>query len=97
MTKNTRDLSNFVASHFKKHPGDITEHWLPTTRAQSLKWLDCFIEDRLKFFGDYEDAVDTRSPTLFHSAISPLLNIGLLTPKDVIDKVKKKKNIPIIL
>ena len=95
LTKNTRDLLNFVASHFKKHPGDITEHWLPTTRVQSLKWLDCFIEDRLKFFGDYEDAVDTRSPTLFHSAISPLLNIGLLTPKDVIDKVKKKKNIPI--
>ena len=34
LTKNTRDLSNFVASHFKKHPGDITEHWLLTTIAQ---------------------------------------------------------------
>ena len=94
-TKNTQDLLSFVTTRFKKHPGDINEHWLPTTRAQSLKWLDCFIENRLKFFGDYEDAVDTRSPTLFHSALSPLLNIGLLTPKDVIDKVKKKKNIPI--
>ncbi len=95
ITQNTRELSDFINTQFAKHPGNAKEHWLPTTRAQSLEWLDCFIKDRLKLFGDYEDAVDTRSPTLFHSALSPLLNIGLLTPEDIINKVTKKKNIPI--
>ena len=35
-------------------------------------------------FGTYEDAITTRSATLFHSTLSPLLNLGLLTPKEVV-------------
>ena len=43
-------------------------------------------------FGDYEDAVSKKSNILFHSALSPLINIGLLTPAEILEKVKKIEN-----
>ena len=43
-----------------------------------------FLEERLIGFGTYEDAISTRSPTLFHSVLSPFLNTGLLTPDEVV-------------
>ena len=43
----------------------------------------------LEMFGDYEDSVDARSPFWFHSVLSPLLNIGLITPDDIIVKLER--------
>ncbi|RYD48253.1 MAG: cryptochrome/photolyase family protein, partial [Verrucomicrobiaceae bacterium] len=45
---------------------------------------------RLENFGVYEDAISTEYSTLYHSAITPMLNIGLLDPKQVIDRVLKR-------
>ena len=63
----------------------------PTNRSESMKWLKKFINDRLKTFGPYEDAI--RSDVLVgqHSAISPMLNIGLITPKDILKLLEKNK------
>ena len=52
-----------------------------------MSWLDTFVEQRLEQFGPFEDAISTRSATVFHSVLSPCLNIGLLTPAEVIAKV----------
>jgi deoxyribodipyrimidine photolyase-related protein len=41
------------------------------TRAQALKALDRFIEDRLPWFGDYQDAMAEDDPFIFHSVLSP--------------------------
>jgi deoxyribodipyrimidine photolyase-related protein len=52
----------------------------------------------LKDFGVYEDAIQMKETTLFHSVMSPLLNIGLLNPTTVINQLIKKsqeKNIPL--
>jgi deoxyribodipyrimidine photolyase-related protein len=76
-----RDL---VQRHFGDHPGRLDVHWLPTTRAQASDWLDDFIEHRFARFGDYEDAMAPGEPFLYHSALSPLLNVGLLHPRDVL-------------
>lgn len=49
-------------------------------------------------FGDYEDAIVQDEEILFHSCLSPLLNIGLLTPRQVIDetiKFNKKHKVPL--
>ncbi len=35
----------------------------------------------------YQDAITKRSETAFHSVLSPLLNLGLITPRDVLDRV----------
>ncbi len=61
--------------------------WIPWTHAAATEYLDEFIIARLKFFGDYEDAITTKETRLFHSTLSPLLNIGLLSPTEVINAV----------
>lgn len=81
---------DLVAAAFQGHPGDAREFRWPTTRKQAARWLDDFIEARLADFGPYEDAITQRSATVFHSLLSPYLNMGLLTPAEVLDKVVAK-------
>ncbi len=80
-------VQRLVAESFAGHPGSADEFWWPTTREQALEWLDAFVEERLELFGPYEDAMTERSPTIFHSALSPLMNMGLLTPDEVVERV----------
>ena len=54
--------------------------------------MDEFFKERIKLFGDYEDAVTDKSNTVFHSALSPLINLGLITPEEIITKLKKIEN-----
>ena len=88
-TKETVNLKKTINSKFKNHPGEIDNFWFPTTRKDAHKWLDEFLKERIKLFGDYEDAVTDKSNTVFHSALSPLINLGLITPEEVIEKLKK--------
>jgi deoxyribodipyrimidine photolyase-related protein len=53
---------------------------LPVTRAQALAALDTFITHRLADFGPFEDAMSAGEDVLFHSQLSPLMNLGLLDP-----------------
>ena len=91
-TKNTLVLKKFIESNFKDHPGDTKNFWFPTTRGDANKWLDEFLKERIKLFGDYEDAVTEKSNTVFHSALSPLINLGLITPEEIIIKLRKIEN-----
>lgn len=56
---------------------------LPVTRDQALAALDDFVSRRLADFGPFEDAMSSREPVLFHSQLSPLVNIGLLHPREM--------------
>ncbi len=91
-TKDTLILKRFINSNFKDHPGNTDKFWFPTTRKDAIKWLDEFLKDRIKLFGDYEDAVTDKSNTVFHSALSPLINLGLITPQEIIEKLRKIEN-----
>ena len=71
---------------FKDHPGDLENIWFPVNRKGANKQLDHFFKIRFENFGRYEDAMLEGENFLFHSCISAFLNIGLLTPKQVIDK-----------
>ena len=88
-TKETLNLKKVIDSKFKNHPGEIDNFWFPTTRKDANKWLDEFLKERIKLFGDYEDAVTDKSNTVFHSALSPLINLGFITPEEIIEKLKK--------
>ena len=79
-------VRSLVSDSFSAHPGDANDFWWPTTREQALDWLDDFLVQRLRDFGPYEDAMTTRSATVYHSVLSPLLNIGLLTPDEVVHR-----------
>ena len=88
-TKHTKVLKQQIDNIFKNHPGEVDNFWLPTTYEDAVKWLDYFIIKKFNLFGDYEDAVDTNNNFLFHSALSPMINLGLLTPELIIQRVKK--------
>ena len=50
------------------------------TRGDALAVLEHFITQCLPTFAPYQDAMVTGEETLWHSLISPYLNLGLLTP-----------------
>jgi deoxyribodipyrimidine photolyase-related protein len=80
-------VNEFIDQNFTDHPGNTSEDfWVPFNRNQTLEYLDEFFEIKFELFGPYEDAIYDNHSFLFHSAISPLLNIGLLTPMEVIEK-----------
>jgi deoxyribodipyrimidine photolyase-related protein len=74
-----------IATHFGTNPGELGPLWIPFDHAGSDAWLQRFLQERLDGFGPFEDALSQRHATLHHSLLSPLLNIGLLTPAGVIE------------
>jgi deoxyribodipyrimidine photolyase-related protein len=79
----TRDVMDMVQSRFSDHFGELEEFGWAVTREDALEALDHFITVCLPNFGDYQDAMKSGEDFLFHSLISPYLNIGLLLPREV--------------
>lgn len=58
----------------------------PITHDTAEKWVHNFCKTRFALFGKYEDSIDSVPRNfLFHSCITPMLNIGLITPQQVLD------------
>ena len=88
-TDHVKDVVALVNDRFADHPGsldDLDNIWFPTTRRQALAWLRDFLSDRFEQFGDYEDALSSRGDWLFHSVLTPTLNLGLITPEEIIER-----------
>lgn len=86
----TREAADYVARRFPDNPGSLKSFRWPVTRAESAGWLERFLDERLEDFGQYEDAISTEHATLYHSAITPMLNIGLLDPGEVVRRVLER-------
>ncbi len=69
-------------------PNETTFRW-PLNREESLQILDDFIENKLVYFGAYQDAMHTEEFRLFHSFISFSLNTKMLSPAEVITKAEQ--------
>ena len=94
-----KEAVEYVNKYFLKNYGDI-ENWIyPIDTNTAIKFLKNFMLKRLYNFGPYQDAVDSNNPFLFHSIISPMMNIGILPDYIVVDMVNKyyltHKKIPI--
>ena len=83
------DLKNKINLIFKDHPGSVDYLWMPTNRQEAIKWMDKFLKTKFHNFGIYEDAIIENNNFLFHSALSPIINMGLLTPDEIIQKAVK--------
>ena len=59
----------------------------PVTHADAERVLLDFVQNRLHAFGDYQDALDPERPFLYHALLTPALNCGLLTPRQIVDAV----------
>ena len=79
----TRDVMALVATRFGHHFGDLEPFGWAVTCRDALEALDHFISQCLPSFGDYQDAMRTNNAFLYHSVISPYLNVGLLTAREV--------------
>jgi deoxyribodipyrimidine photolyase-related protein len=93
------EAKQYVATHFADHLGSITAQALYPTNFETTKdWLDQFFEQRFMEFGVYEDAIVTENSILNHSVLTPMLNVGLITSKEIIDACliySKENNVPI--
>jgi deoxyribodipyrimidine photolyase-related protein len=83
-SEHVRAAIAWVEEEFPDNPGDPATFRWPVTHRQADHWLRRFLEDRFADFGPYEDAIAADEPWLFHSALSPLINIGLLDPERVV-------------
>ena len=81
----TRDVLRLVAARFDAHFGDLEPFRFAVTRTQALAALGHFVEHALPRFGDYQDAMVAGQDHLWHAALSPYINCGLLGPREVID------------
>jgi deoxyribodipyrimidine photolyase-related protein len=93
------EARTYVQDNFNDHYGQLDNFFYPVTRRQALQWLDDFFVDRFAKFGPYEDAFAKDSNSyLWHSVLTPFLNIGLVTPEEVVEKALKfaeKNDVPI--
>ncbi len=86
------EAKEYIENNFKNNYGLIENTIYPINHEDSKKWLKQFLEKRFKNFGLYEDAETTRNPFLFHSVLTPMMNIGLLTDIEVLEETKKFEN-----
>ncbi|GGI15984.1 cryptochrome/photolyase family protein [Oxalicibacterium faecigallinarum] len=61
----------------------------PLNREQALQQLDHFIDEALPHFGDFQDAMHTKAPRLFHSLLSFALNTKMLDPREVVEAAEQ--------
>ena len=84
------EATKYVQANFQNNPGKagapfITANkhlYYPVTHADARKAMQLFIEEKLDLFGIYEDAMLVAEKTLFHSVLSPLINVGLIHPTE---------------
>ncbi|MEH3037948.1 MAG: cryptochrome/photolyase family protein [Sphingomonas adhaesiva] len=79
----TREVMALVAARFGDHFGRLEGFALPVTAAQARRALTHFVRTALPHFGTFQDAMVTGQDWLFHSWLSPAINLGLLTPLEV--------------
>lgn len=89
----------YVREHFPDNPSQLSESPIyPYTRDAALSWFQQFLDFRFHEFGLYEDAIVAKEKFLNHSVISPLINVGLLNPQEVIGSAisyASKNDVPI--
>lgn len=83
----TEEVLELVRDRFGHHPGELRPEELPTTHEDAERLWRWALSECLESFGPYEDAMSRASRGLFHTRISPLLNLHRLLPRRVVDDV----------
>jgi deoxyribodipyrimidine photolyase-related protein len=85
----TQEVLALVSERFSGHFGDLDGFGFAVTAEDAEALFETFLTERLPLFGDYQDAMKAGEPFLFHAVISPYLNVGLLDPRYVIERVEQ--------
>lgn len=87
--------AKYINSHnkFRDNPGSCEKLGIwPITFKDSKNAFMGFLSTRFDNFGKFQDAIDVHDPFLFHSCISPMMNIGLLSSEYVLSAVLKDES-----
>lgn len=76
----TRAVIDLVSERFAANPGTLERFGYAVTRADAERAQAHFIAEMLPRFGEYQDAMLADAETLYHSVLSPYINLGLLDP-----------------
>ncbi|MEO3415301.1 cryptochrome/photolyase family protein [Roseovarius sp. CAU 1744] len=94
----TQDVLDLVDARFGDNFGTLRPFWFAVTRTQALRALDHFAKNLLAGFGDFQDAMLQSDRFLHHSVLSPYLNLGLLGPLEICERIEaewQKGTVPI--
>ncbi len=91
-TDTTQEAAQYVTQNFPDAPGGNTNLLYPATHSDAHDWLSEFLQVRFAEFGPYEDAIVEDENWLYHSVLTPALNIGLLTPSQVVEATLEYAN-----
>jgi deoxyribodipyrimidine photolyase-related protein len=89
----------YVQKHFADNYGELSSSFnYPEAFESSKAWFHEFLKTRFQEFGVYEDAIVTKQLVLNHSVLTPMLNVGLITPQYIVDatlEFAETHNIPL--
>ena len=83
------ESKEYVEKYFNNNYGSLDNFIYPINHEDARKWLLQFLKYKFENFGIYEDAESNKDPFLFHSVLTPMMNIGLLTDNEVLYIVLK--------
>ena len=86
--KITKQVIKLVNELYPDHPGDLDHFDWPVTASQAEETLKDFLDNRLNQFGDYQDAMWTNQPWLYHSRLAAAMNLHLIHPLKVITQAE---------
>lgn len=84
----TREVLALVKTRFSHHYGALDDFNYPVTHADAQALWEYFLDYGLAGFGDYQDAMASDEPFLFHARISAALNMGLLDLRQLCSDVE---------
>ena len=90
--KYIEEAKDYIKKNFMNNFGIVEYIYYPITHEEARTHLKTFIKKRLETFGKNQDGISKKVIFGSHSILSPLLNIGLITPDIVIDEVIKYYN-----
>jgi deoxyribodipyrimidine photolyase-related protein len=94
----TQEVLALVAARFDTHFGDLSPFWFAVTRRDAEAAFAAFIRQSLPHFGDYQDAMLSGEPFLYHAVIAQYMNCGLLDPLQICHQVEaayRAGNVPL--
>jgi deoxyribodipyrimidine photolyase-related protein len=78
------EAKTYTETNFPNNYGKLDNFIYPVNSRQALSWLVQFLKKRLSNFGTYQDAVSDQDMFIYHSVLSPMMNIGLLTDMQIV-------------
>ncbi|MBL9149939.1 MAG: cryptochrome/photolyase family protein [Phycisphaerae bacterium] len=79
------EVEALVRERFAAHPGTLDVAAIPATRSEADRLWSWAKSSCLPHFGPYEDAMSSVSRGLFHTRLTPILNLARLLPRDLVD------------